>query len=145
MNSSLFFAKINKTFSFEFSLLILAVPECVSLKTKKVSSILPNSTINNGDNSTAKLYPRFYHLNTNTKWQEKGITIRQQQKGPCSCFELNCGCCAGMQFRRFKRIRKFKYENFQCNENVAVFHWFTTEFFLYSLFQFHIRSEWISR
>lgn len=62
-----------------------------------------NSTFSNGsDNSEIK----FYHLNTVDESLEKQFGIRREQRAPCSCFELNCGCCAGMQFRKFKRQRK---------------------------------------
>lgn len=125
------------------------MPACVSQKTNKVSSISPNSTVNHdNNNSTVQFYPRFYHLNTNTNWQEKRIEIRQQQqqKGPCSCAELNCGCCAGMRFRQFKRICKYLRAFSKCrkiNRNISSPYLIYNGFF-FSLLQFHIRSEWIS-
>ena len=122
------------------NLFFFSVPEYDSQKTDKVSSILPNSTIQNDNNSTVQMYPRFYHLNKNIKWQEKGIEIRQQQKGPCSCFELNCGCCAGMQFRRFKRKRKYSTKNL-CNFVKKSAQLDLQPIYFCSLFQFHIRSE----
>lgn len=45
----------------------------------------------------------FFHLHVNDSI-EKGISIRQQ-RGPCACLSLNCGCCAGMETQKFKRKR----------------------------------------
>lgn len=58
------------------------------------------------DTPSANSEVQFYHLNTVDESLEKQFGIRREQRAPCSCFELNCGCCAGMQFRKFKRQRK---------------------------------------
>lgn len=120
-----------------FLLWIPAVTECASQKTNQVPSILLNSTVHNDNNSTVQLYPRFYHLNTDENWQEKRIEIRQQQqqKGPCSCSGLNCGCCAGMRFRRFKRICKSNTRIFSMKKCGVI------QCCFFSLFQFHIRPK----
>lgn len=95
-----------------------------------------NSTFSNGsDNSEVQ----FYHLNTVDESLEKQFGIRREQRAPCSCFELNCGCCAGMQFRKFKRQRKSagdrSFESFQFIQNEFSFS------LNFSLFQFHLRPE----
>lgn len=61
-----------------------------------------NSTVENVDNMNVE----FYHLNASENDSvEKRISLRQR-RGPCSCLELNCGCCAGMEFQKFKRKRE---------------------------------------
>lgn len=58
-----------------------------------------NSTVENVDDMNIE----FFHLNTSVNDSvEKRISLRQR-RGPCACLDLNCGCCAGMEFQKFKR------------------------------------------
>lgn len=82
-----------------------------------------NSTL---DNIPDDLKVEFYHLNTTDETLEKGIIFRREQRAPCSCLNLNCGCCAGMETQRFKRKRESRqFENasdkIECLLNSNVF------------------------
>lgn len=65
---------------------------------------------------------------------EKRLQFRQR-RGPCSCVDLNCGCCAGM-FRRKRKFNRPSSQKDSFKEYTAVSFVFT-----YSLFEFHIRPK----
>lgn len=58
------------------------------------------------DWNRTKLPIEFFDLPTNDLRQAP------QRRRPCSCHEMNCGCCGGMNFQQinFKRIREFYFD-----------------------------------
>lgn len=82
----------------------------VTTSEKKHSLRTTQTEAENSLNSTIKAEDiDFFHLNT-AESLEKRIQLRQR-RGPCSCSNLNCGCCAGMAMQQFniKRIRKYAH------------------------------------
>lgn len=72
--------------------------------TQAATTSSTNATIENVDD----LKVEFFHLNEyESETVEKRISLRQR-RGPCACLDLNCGCCAGMEFQKFKRKRKIQ-------------------------------------
>lgn len=58
----------------------------------------------------------FYDLETNEIIEPPFVTLhlkqRRPQRGrPCSCTNLNCGCCAGVNFKRLNFRRQSKCYN----------------------------------
>lgn len=92
--------KIEKT---RFFIILVTKHTSPKRMVQKEPNSFSNSNLTAKNENDSKI--EFYHLNSNESL-EKRIQFRQR-RGPCSCFELNCGCCAGMEFQQFKRKSEF--------------------------------------